>query len=263
MTLVIAECGVNHDGDYLKGYRLIDAAKEAGADIAKFQHFSSRRLWGDSRIEHLQLLDHEMEHLAEHCGDVGIEFACTPFGVPEVEFLTPLVKRWKIASGCLAKKDLLNAVRDTGLPVILSTGMSNIEQVDEALNDLGYNHPAKFGQPITLLHCTSSYPCPISEVNLKAMDVLKHHYSGRCSIGYSDHTPGITIAIAAVGRGAKVSEKHLTLDRHAEGPDHKASIQPQEFKVMVSAIRTVDEAMGDGVKKCQPSEAKTRAAWYG
>lgn len=252
-VLVIAECGVNHNGDYLQGYRLIEAAKEAGADIAKFQHFSSQRLWGDSRIEHLELTDHEMDHLAEHCADVGIEFCCTPFGVHEVDILTPLVKRWKIASGCLAREDLLKTVGATKLPVIMSTGMSNMEEVYRAVEWLG--RP----KDLILLHCTSAYPCPIEEVNLRAMDRVRLVYRA----GYSDHTPGITIAIAAVARGAVVLEKHLTLNRNAEGPDHKASIEPAEFRVMVNAIRTVEAALGDGVKKMQPSEAATRRAWYG
>jgi len=271
MTLVIAECGVAHNGDVGTAYRLADAAKESGADIAKFQHFSSQRLWGDGRISKLELSDAEMATVHWHCQKIGIEFLCTPFGIPEVHFLKPLVKRMKVASGCLERWGLLEAVRDTKLPVILSTGMSDVKKIQSALNALGLG-PSH--QDFTLLHCTSAYPCPMEDVNLKAMDTLnwqwgKHQQHSTdsprivCKVGYSDHTPGITIAIAAVAMGAEVIEKHLTLDRMQEGPDHKASIEPKEFKVMVSAIRTVEKALGDGVKRSRPSEAQTKAAWYG
>ena len=270
MTFVIAEAGVNHNGDVATAYLLADAAKEAGANAVKFQHFDSQSLWGDDRILKLQLSDAEMATVAWHCQKIGIEFMCTPFGAREVEFLKPLVKRWKVASGCLGRKNLLRAIGETKLPVILSTGMSEIKDISTALNHLGFcpDHP-----DFTLLHCTSAYPCPISEVNLKAMDTLnwqwgrhsEHHgKSGLvCKVGYSDHTPGITIAIAAVARGAEVIEKHLTLDRNQDGPDHKTSIEPKEFKVMVNAIRMVEEALGDGVKKVQPSEVPLKAAWHG
>jgi len=253
MTFVIAEAGVNHGGSISTARKLVEAAKECGADAVKFQHFNSQRLWGDDRIKHLELSDAEMTNLAWYCSEVGIEFMCTPFGVPEVEFLRPLVKRWKIASGCLAKTDLLKAVASTGLPVIMSTGMSDLGGVLGALKLMLHD--------VTLLHCTSAYPCPMEDVNLQAMETLKKIFM--LPIGYSDHTQGITIALAAVARGATVLEKHLTLDRNAEGPDHKASIEPKEFKVMVSAIRTVEKALGDGVKKSRPSEAQTKAAWYG
>ena len=273
MTFIIAEAGVNHNGDIAEAYRLVDAAAEAGADAVKFQHFKSQRLWGDDRIADLELTDAEMESIAFHCQKMGIEFMCTPFGVQEVEFLKPLLKRVKVASGCLTRWELLKAVRDTKLPVILSTGMSDVAQIGAALRALGYGTPSLYQQDFTLLHCTSAYPCPIEDVNLSALDVLQWQWgrhpehSGApgitCKIGYSDHTLGITIAIAAVARGSQVLEKHLTLDRNAEGPDHKASIEPKEFKVMVQAIRTVEKALGDGVKKARLSEITTKAAWYG
>lgn len=272
MTFIIAEAGVCHNGDVSTAYRLADAAKEAGADAVKFQHFRAESLQPEryDLLKPLELTDAEMATVAWHCKKIGLEFMCTPFGVPEVEFLKPLVKRWKVASGCLEKKDLLNAIGDTGLPVILSTGMSDLMAIERALIQL------RFGpqhQDFTLLHCTSAYPCPVEDVNLKAMDTLnwqwgKHRFhSGKpgiiCKVGYSDHTLGITIAIAAVARGAAVLEKHMTLDRNAEGPDHKASIEPKDFKVMVSAIRMVEQALGDGVKRMQPSEEKVRKVWYG
>ena len=262
MTFIIAEAGVCHNGKWETGLDLIDAAHQAGADAVKFQCFSSQDLWKDDRIKHLELRDEAFIALAAHCKEVGIEFMCTPFGVREVEFLNPLVKRWKIASGCLQKRQLLEAVRKTHKPVILSTGMSDMLQINMALGFLGYYYPAENLQPFTLLHCTSSYPCPVSEVNLASMEVLKHHHGDRCQVGYSDHTRGIVIALAAVARGASVLEKHLTMDRKQEGPDHKSSIEPDEFRIMVEAIRTIEKSIGVWEKKVRPSEEKTRKAWY-
>lgn len=250
-TFIIAEAGVNHNGNVKLAERIIYEAKAAGADAVKFQHFNSMRLWGDDRIAHLELSNDDMLALKDYADDVGIEFCCTPFGVPELEFLAPLLRRIKIASGCRRNYELLYAAHKTGLPVILSTGMSTIKDIQKALGMLSAN--------VTLLHCTSAYPCPINEVNLKAMDTLRV-LSG--SVGYSDHTEGINIALAAVARGATVIEKHLTLDRDAVGPDHKASIEPKEFKIMVDAIRNIEIAIGTGEKKPQPSEAAVIEAWY-
>ena len=256
---VIAEIGVNHDGSLEKAKRLIDAAALAGADAVKFQHFSSERLWGDLRIAHLELAEEELTALAGYGG--GPEFMCTPFGVPEVEFLAPLVKRMKVASGCLRRSELLRAVAATGLPVILSTGMSTLSDVSAALVDLRRQDVLHRRAPgeITLLHCTSAYPCPVEAVNLWAMATLAGYFM--LPVGYSDHTAGITVSIAAAAMGAKVIEKHLTLNRSAAGPDHKASIEPEEFRVMVNAIRTVEAALGNGVKLVQPCEEKLRRAW--
>lgn len=256
-TLVIAEVGVNHNGSWERGLDLIDAAKFAGADCVKFQHFNSQRLWGDDRIAHLELSNNHMLAMKAHADEVGIEFCCTPFGVEEVEFLTPLVKRWKIASGCLTKWDLLDAVRKTNLPVILSTGMADIPRIDAALAACTTGNTLISA---ILLHCTSAYPCPINDVNLAAMDVLRYNFGK--SVGYSDHTAGIVISIAAVAMGATVLEKHLTLDRKAEGPDHKASIEPKDFRVMVDAIREIEQAVGKKEKRPQLSEATTIKAWY-
>ena len=253
MTFVICEAGVNHNGSVSTAWQLAEAAKDAGADAVKFQHFNSRRLWGDDRIAHLELSDAQMSNVAWRCKEVEIEFMCTPFGVPEVAVLRPLVRRWKIASGCLTRFDLLAAVRATGLPVILSTGMADMARIQAAVDALGAP---------TLLHCTSAYPCPVAEVNLAAMDALRARWGADCAIGYSDHTPGILIALAAVARGAVVLEKHLTLDRAQEGPDHKASIEPKEFRIMVEAIRTIEQAIGRPEKRLQASEVATNAAWY-
>ena len=254
MTFVIAEAGVNHNGDIGQAILLCNAAKEAGADAVKFQHFNSMRLWGDDRIAHLELSDAEMANIAWHCKAIGIEFMVTPFGVPEVEFLRPLVKRWKVASGCLTRFDLLAAVRATGLPAILSTGMADLHRIGAAVDALA---------PSTLLHCTSAYPCPVADVNLAAMDALLARWGAACAVGYSDHTPGIVIALAAVARGAEVLEKHLTLNRAQEGPDHKASIEPKEFRIMVEAIRTIEKAIGRPEKRLQLSEREVARSWYG
>lgn len=252
MTFIIAEVGVNHRGNWKAGLELIDAAKEAGADAVKFQMFNSQRLWGDDRIKHLEFGENEILSMHTHCQEVGIEFICTPFGVEEVVFLTPLVRRWKIASGCLTNRKLLAAVRATGLPIILSTGMSDMAQIESALTVLW---------PVTLLHCTSAYPCPITDVHLSVLDMFRSRFGG--AVGYSDHTDGILVALAAVARGATVLEKHLTLDRNAEGPDHMASIEPMEFKLMVEEIRKIEKAIGTPEKRVQPSETTTMKAWYG
>ena len=251
---VIAECGVNHDGSLDKAKRLVDAAKDVGADAVKFQYFSSQKLWKDDRIKHLEFRFSEFVLLHRYCEGVGIEFLCTPFGVEEVILLRQLVKRWKIASGCIGRMAILEAVRDTKLPVILSTGMSTMPEVRFAANYF------KDTADLTLLHCTSSYPCPIEDVNLRVMETMRN-ICGR-PVGYSDHTLGITVAIAAAAIGATVIEKHMTLDRNAIGPDHLSSIEPHDFRVMVSAIRTVEQALGNCGKRVMPSEAKLREQWH-
>ena len=181
----------------------------------------------------------------------------TPFGVEEVILMAQYVRRWKIASGCLTRRPILDAVRDTGKPVILSTGMSTQSEVGAAIEVLDQGQ--KECCELTLLHCTSAYPCPIEDVNLRAMETMMHYH--HCPVGYSDHTIGITVPIAAVAMGAQIIEKHLTLDCNAKGPDHKASIEPKEFGVMVRAIRTVEEALGDGIKRVMDSEQELRNKW--
>lgn len=249
-TFVIAEAGVNHNGDFETALKLAKAAKDSGADAVKYQLFSSQRLWGDDRIKHLELSNEQMRDIAAYCKTMGIEFMCTPFGVPELEFLTPMLQRVKIASGCVRRLPLLEAVKATHLPVIASTGMCNRDDV-EFLKEF-------FAGRLTLLHCTSAYPCRLEDVNLRAMQNIGYY---DYAIGYSDHTNGITVAIAAVALGAVVIEKHLTLDRKAEGPDHKTSITPKEFLAMRMAIVEVEAALGDGVKRVLPCEEKLRAAW--
>lgn len=250
MTFVIAEAGVNHDGSYEKALRLAREALEAGAQAVKFQHFSAARL-KRPELASLEFSAQQLREIAVYCEAIGIEFMCTPFGVQELDEIAPKLKRIKIASGCLRNYDLLYAAYQTGLPVILSTGMSTMQEIRKALGTLASN--------VTLLHCTSAYPCPLADVNLNAMTFLRSETG--YPVGYSDHTAGITIAIAAAAKGATVIEKHLTLDRNAEGPDHKASIEPHDFRVMVRAIRGVETALGDGRKRIMPSEEKVRALW--
>lgn len=249
-VFIIAEAGVNHDGKVAQALRLIEAAREAGADAVKFQLFSARKL-GRPELEPLELTYDEMETL--YRASEGIEFLCTPFDVEALHFLVRLgMQRVKIASGSITNLELLYAAYATGLPVILSTGMSTLSEIDRALGAL-HAH-------VTLLHCTSAYPCPLAEVNLNAMDTLRTRF--RLPVGYSDHTEGITVALAAVAKAATVIEKHLTLDRTASGPDHKASIEPDKFRAMTQLIRQVSQALGDGVKRVMPSEMPARKLWF-
>lgn len=251
MTYLIAEAGVNHGGNFGTALKLVDAATQAGADAVKFQLFSSQKLWGDDRIKHLELDQDQIKTLSAYSKSVGIEFICTPFDVEALEFLASLkVKRLKIASGCIGNFDLLYAAHQTGLPVILSTGMSTMDDIKKALGTLAVN--------VTLLHCTSSYPCRPEDVHLNAMDSLK--VFGR-PVGFSDHTNGITASIAAAARGAVVIEKHLTLDRDQEGPDHKASILPGEMRALKVALSDVEVMLGKKEKVVLRCEESLRKVW--
>lgn len=247
MTFIIAEAGVNHNGNFETALKLCDAAKSSMADAVKFQLFQSQILWGDDRVKHLELSNKQIFDLAAYCKAIGIEFMCTPFSVASAVYLKPLVKRMKIASGCINRFDLLEAVKD--MSVILSTGMATTKEIENAVERL---------DEVTLLQCTSCYPCRLEDVNLRAMISLSWF---KLPIGYSDHTSSIIVPIAAVVLGATVIEKHLTFDRNAEGPDHKSSITPREFKAMVLAIREVELALGDGVKRVMPCEEPLRALW--
>jgi N,N'-diacetyllegionaminate synthase len=243
---VIAEVGVNHNGNWLKALDLIDAAKTAGADVVKFQLFSADKL-KRPELRPLELSQIHMRALKAHCEEVGIEFLCTPFDLDSLQFLVDLgVKRLKISSGCITNKSLLTAAKNSGLPIIISTGMSTPDQAWDAYRLLGH---------CTTLHCTSAYPCPVEDVNLRVLDRLPPPF------GYSDHTDGIIVALAAVARGATVIEKHLTLDRDQNGPDHKASVEPDEFKDMVDGIRYLEKALGDGIKRPMPSEKPAMKIW--
>lgn len=249
MTFVIAEAGVNHNGRLLTALELVDAALEAGADAVKFQMFDSHKLWGDDRIKHLELTQQEFEIIAEHCD--GIEFMCTPFGVEGLKRCVDLgVRRIKISSGLMTDLDLLLAAKERRLPLVISTGMSTFAEMMETYL---FCKPAK----MTFLQCVSSYPAPLEETNLLAL----RHFPIDAGVGLSDHTRSLAIPAAAVALGAEVIEKHLTLDRDQDGPDHKASLEPEEFAQMVNGIREVEKAMGDGIKRVMPSEESLRKVW--
>jgi N,N'-diacetyllegionaminate synthase len=268
---LIAEVGVNHNGDPRLAHRLIDAAADATAVAVKFQTFRAELLAAvdaptagyqtasagtDSQLEMLRRLELPSEalpQLAAHAKDRGIEFLSTPFDLDSLEQLVRLgVPALKIGSGDLTNLMLLRASAARGVPVLLSTGMSEIGEIDAAMSTL-----REAGAPaIALLQCTSSYPAPAEDANLRAMLTLRERYS--VPVGYSDHTLGIAVPIAAAALGASIVEKHLTLDRSMAGPDHAASIEPQELAVLAEALRSVHLALGDGVKRPRASEKDVR-----
>lgn len=266
-VLIIAEAGVNHNGDINTAKELVREAKRCGADIVKFQTFNPRKLASrhavmadyqkenmgyeepqDAMLGRLALKQEEYVMLADYCLEAGIQFLSTPFEMESVSFLNNLQDIWKIPSGEITNYPYLVEIAKTGKEIILSTGMSMLQEVDDALAVLRGNGAGK----ITLLHCTTNYPTPMQDVNLNAMLTLRDKCG--CAVGYSDHTKGIEVSVAAVALGAEVIEKHFTLDRNMEGPDHKASLEPDELETMVNAIRNIEEAMGDGIKV--PSESE-------
>jgi N,N'-diacetyllegionaminate synthase len=245
-TEIIAEIGVNHDGSWTKALDLIDSAKKSGADTVKFQHFNSKLL-KRPELQELELDLDTLVALKAHCKEVEIGFLCTPFDLGTLyELLDIGAERIKISSGKVTDLYFVKAVADTKLPVIMSTGMCTHEQMWAAYRLLG--------SP-TVLQCTSSYPCPLEDVNLSVLDGLCRPF------GLSDHTMGDIVAVAAVSRGASVIEKHFTLDRKAEGPDHRMSMMPDEFKGMVEKIRQVEVILGDGQKRPMPSEKEVMKLW--
>lgn len=271
-TLIIAEAGVNHNGNFEIAKQLVDKAVEAGADIVKFQTCKAENVISryadkaeyqkvttgeaDSQLEmvrKLMLTYEEYGKLKEYCDEKGITFLSTAFDLPSVDYLHSIgMKMWKIPSGEITNLPLLIKIAQLHEPIIMSTGMSELSEVGDAVKVLKENGVGD----ITLLHCTTEYPAPYADVNLKAMETMKEAFG--LPVGYSDHTKGLEIPIAAVARGACVIEKHFTLSREMEGPDHKASIEPDELKQMVSSIRNVEAAIGDGVKKVSASEMKNK-----
>ena len=266
-TIIIAEVGVNHNGNISIAKELILKAKACGADIVKFQTAKLDSLVSnDAKMAEYQkenigkeesqkemlrklLLPFEaFSELADYCKEVGIEFLSTPFDIDSIRFLDSMQNTWKIPSGEITNYPYLVEIARTRKPVILSTGMSTLQEVTEAMDVLEHNGAGE----LTLLHCTTNYPTSMQEVNLNAMLTLREKFG--CKVGYSDHTKGIEVPIAAVALGARVIEKHFTLDRNMEGPDHKASIEPDEFKDMVKAIRNVEIALGNGEKNPTKSE---------
>ena len=269
---IIAEAGVNHNGNIIIAKKMIDFAKEAGVDYIKFQTFIPENLVSkyakiaeyqkiatvsdESQLQMLRKLmlsKNEFIELSDYCKATSIGFISTPFDLESVDFLNSFnMDFWKVPSGEITNLPYLVEIAKTGKPIILSTGMSDLDEIDAALNVLHSNGAGK----ITLLHCNTQYPTPIEDVNLNAMLTLKDRY--KCDVGYSDHTLGIEVPIAAVALGATVIEKHFTLDRNMEGPDHKASLEPNEFKSMVSAIRNIEKALGTGNKVVSPSETENK-----
>jgi N,N'-diacetyllegionaminate synthase len=271
-TLIIAEAGVNHNGDIGIALELIDAAAAAGADVVKFQTFSADRLVNAAatkaayqtkttdatesmrdmlRRYELSAADHE--RLAAHCASRSVEFCSSGFDIESVDLLVALdVKRMKIPSGEITNLPYLRHIGALGRPVILSTGMATLGEVEAAVDVL-----ERAGTPrgrMTVLQCNTEYPTPYEDVNLRAMLTFRDAFG--VAVGYSDHTIGGEVSIAAVALGASVIEKHFTLDRTLPGPDHAASMEPAAFAEMVAAIRHIERALGDGIKRPSESEAK-------
>lgn len=272
-VFVIAEAGVNHNGSLDTAKRMIDAAAQAGADAVKFQTFKADSLVRrDARkaayqeenardrqetqydmLKHLELTEQMHHELMDYCKEKEILFLSTPF---DTDSLKMLVERGitilKVPSGEVTNYPYLREIGRTGKPVIMSTGMCDLEEVKAAVSLLQENSSGE----ITLLHCNTEYPTPMEDVNLRAMCTLRDEL--HLPVGYSDHTQGIEVPVAAVAMGAVVIEKHFTLDRNMDGPDHKASLEPEELKAMVRAIRNIETALGEGMKKPSPSELKNR-----
>ena len=273
-VIIIAEAGVNHNGDIKLAKKLIDAASEAKVDYVKFQSFKADKLVSpeakkanyqiknigdndDSQYQMLKQLELSSEdhiELISYCNSKKINFFSTAFDVDGISYLSSLnLNVFKIPSGELTNFPYLRAIANTRLPVILSTGMANIGEIEKSINVLISNGTKK--SDITVLHCNTEYPTPMMDVNLKAMLTIKEKLG--VSIGYSDHTLGIEVAIAAVAMGAEVIEKHFTLDRNMKGPDHRASLEPHELKEMVKSIRNIQKAIsGNGIKEASDSEKK-------
>lgn len=271
-TLIIAEAGVNHNGDLDLAKRLIEVAAEAGADLVKFQTFSADRLAtkyaskaeyqnqttdnSESQLEMLRNLELTYgmhEKLISHCIKCGVGFFSTGFDIKSIEILVELdTGLFKIPSGEITNLPYLRHIASYNKPVILSTGMSTLDDIEAALNVLITNGTRR--EQITVLHCNTEYPTPMNDVNLNAMNSIGEKFD--VAIGYSDHTQGIEVAIAAVALGATVIEKHFTLDRNLAGPDQSTSLEPDELKLMVKSIRNIEQALGDGVKRPSQSEIK-------
>ena len=270
---IIAEAGDNHNGDFNTALKLVDVAKRAGADCVKFQTFVTEEIISkyaemaeyqkkntgkeDSQFEmvkRLELSFDEFRKIKEYCDRVGIQFLSTPFDLKSVDFLNELgVPFFKIPSGEITNYPYLIKIAHTGKPVVMSTGMCEPDEILAAINVLEKNGSGE----ITLLHCNTEYPTPLKDVNLYAMRTMKKMFGKK--VGYSDHTKGIEVPVAAVALGACVIEKHFTLDKNMPGPDHKASLEPDELGRMVKNIRNIEIALGDGVKRVSESERKNIA----
>ena len=271
-VVIIAEAGVNHNGDIAKAKALVDVAASSGADFVKFQTFTADDLVtksapkaeyqvkndGISETQYAMLkgleLTHEMHiKLLEHCNYRGIKFLSTGFDIKTVNYLSSLqLPLIKIPSGEITNLEYLRHVGSLGREVILSTGMANLGDIELAIKALEDSGTPK--DNVTVLHCTTNYPTPMSEVNLRAMCAIRQAFQVR--VGYSDHTAGIEVSVAAVALGARVIEKHFTLDKTLPGPDHLASLEPDELKQLVDCVRNIEHAMGDGIKA--PTEVEKK-----
>lgn len=276
-TIIIAEAGVNHNGSIEIAKKLVDTAAAAAVDYIKFQTFKAENLVtktaeqaeyqkqniggsDDSQftmLKKLELSVEQHEELIEYCKQKGVKFFSTAFDLDSIEYLASLhLGIWKIPSGELTNYTYIKKIAQKQEPVILSTGMSTLDEIRDAISML-----FKYGvdkDQITVLHCNTEYPTPMRDVNLRAMQTIANEFG--VHIGYSDHTQGIEVPIAAVALGATIIEKHFTLDRNMDGPDHKASLEPSELKAMVSAIRNIEKALGVAEKKVSGSEMKNKTA---
>ncbi|WP_299123951.1 N-acetylneuraminate synthase [uncultured Winogradskyella sp.] len=274
-TLIIAEAGVNHNGNIDLAKQLIDVAAEAGVDYVKFQTFKSQKLVSknaqkanyqkentnnsnESQLKMLQKLElSEADHLdlIAYCKSKNIKFLSTAFDLESIDFLHKLsIDLFKIPSGELTNYPYLEKIGSLGKPIIISTGMASLKEIGDAIKVVTENGASQ--KDITVLHCNTEYPTPMEDVNLNAMQTIANKYS--VPFGYSDHTLGIEVPIAAVAMGATVIEKHFTLDKTLSGPDHKASLDPQELIAMVKAIRNIENALGQKEKEPTPSELKNK-----
>ena len=272
MVLIIAEIGVNHNGCIETAKKLIDVAVQSGADIVKFQTFKSDELTTDiaplaeyqlknspefnnqkKLLSKLELSEKNHILLKNYAEELGIEFLSTGFTIQSIDLLARVgIRRWKVPSGEINNIPLLKKIALQNQPTILSTGMCTLGEIELALKTLYESNLKK--EYITVLHCNSAYPTPMEDVNLKAIRTIKECFD--IKVGYSDHTCGIEASIAAVAMGAQIIEKHITLDKNMQGPDHKASIEPEELHKLVSAIRNIEKALGNGIKKPSNSEIK-------
>ena len=266
--LIIAEAGVNHNGDVDLAYKLCDEAKKAGADVVKFQTWKTENIITTmvnqadyqknntgivesqfDMLKKMELSQKEFVKIKEYCDFIGITFASTADDEESLDFLVSLgIPFIKIGSGEMGNISYLRYIGRKKLPVIMSTGMSSLANIETSLRALRQGG----GTDITLLHCTTSYPCAFEDVNLNAMNTIREAF--KLPVGYSDHTLGYAVAVAAVALGAKVIEKHFTLDKNMIGPDHKASLNPEEFTHFVKEIRNIEMAMGNGVKEVTSAE---------
>lgn len=271
-VFIIAEAGDNHNGNFELALRLVDQAVEAGADCVKFQTFVTEQVISKfaekaeyqkentgseetqfEMVKRLEMSFDQFREIQQYCKKKGILFLSTPFDLESIDFLQEIeIPFWKIPSGEITNLPYLEKIAATGKDIVLSTGMCTMDEISEAIAVLRDKGAGK----ITLLHCNTEYPTPYCDVNLRAMNTLKERFG--VDVGYSDHTKGIEVPIAAVACGAKIIEKHFTLDKNMEGPDHKASLEPEELKQMVQAIRNIEIAMGSKEKFTTESEKKNK-----